>query len=289
MKLTKAQKKKEVARDLLSVFVEAQDLWMASKRDASRIKFLRPSALPFCPVGFFCGHATLGMASTMDFMGEYYTRVGTAVHDVMQKFMSPSQRFLADWECLSCGKRRRMSHKNECCEHTMKYHELLIDYKGIVGHIDGVFRDRRGRYWILDYKTSSLKGAPYKLKSPGAAYKEQVETYATLLYLQYKIKVEGVMLMFLPRDNPKEPQVWVDLIDRPDMKAVWKRLKAYKKMHAEALAVETAKEAIALARYGRCKNEWCQTCKRPDELEAQLRSAHKRGVKKGHVPLTGLK
>lgn len=289
MKLSKKQMKAEVTRDLLSVFVEAQDLWMASKRDASRIQFLRPSQLPFCPAGFFINHATLGMATTMDFMSEYYTRVGSAVHDVMQKFLSPSQRFLADWECLICGKRRRFTHKNECCEHTMKYHELLIDYKGIVGHIDGVFRDRRGRYWILDYKTCSLKGAPYKKSSPGSAYKEQVETYATLLYLQYGIKVVGVMLMFLPRDNPKEPSVWVDIIDKPDMKVIWKRLKAYKKMHAEVLAVSTAEEAVALARYGKCKGEWCQACKRPDGLKPQLRLAFKRGIKKKYVPLTGLK
>lgn len=281
-------KKKQVVRELLGAFVEAQDIWMASKRDASRIKFLRPSQLPFCAAGFFVQHATLGMVSTMDFMGEFYTKVGSAVHEVMQRFLSPSGKFLADWECRVCGKKRKLSTKSECCDFTMDYHELLINHKGVVGHIDAVFKDSKGKYWILDFKTCTISGASYKQKSPGAAYKEQVETYAIMLYLQYGIKVEGVMLMFLPRDNPKAPSVWVDLITNADLKRVHKRVKAYKKQHREALAVTTMKEAIALAQYGKCKNDWCKTCKSPKSLEEQLKLAYKRGKKAGHLPLAEL-
>lgn len=289
MKLAAKQKKREVVRELLQTYVEAQELWMANRRDAGRIHNLRPSQMPFCPIGFFVNHATMGMVSTMDFMGEYYTKVGTAVHEVMQKFLSPSGKFLADWECKCCGKWRRFSTKSECCDTTMEYHELLIDCKGVVGHIDAVFVDRKGRYWILDFKTCSVSGAGYKVKSPGPAYKEQVETYALMLYLQYKIKVEGVMLMFIPRDDPKVPTVWVRLVGKKTFDEVWTRIKGYKRAHKEVMAVETAKEAIALARYGRCANTWCKACKQPTDLETQLKAAYKKGKVKGHIPLTGLK
>lgn len=281
--------KKEVVRELLGTFVGVQDLYMASRRDASRIKFLRPSQLPFCAAGFYINHAQLGMVSTMDFMGEFYTKVGTAVHEVMQKFLSPSGKFLADWHCRICGRKRKTSTRSECCDFTMDYHELLIDYKGVVGHIDAVFKDKKGRYWILDFKTCSVSGAPYKQKRPGAAYIEQVETYAYMLWKQYGIRVEGVMLMFIPRDNPTSPTVWVDVLDKLDFKRVGKRIKTYKRMHRDALRAETLKDALALADYGKCKNEWCRVCKSPDSLKTQLKRAYKRGKAKGHLPLSTLK
>jgi hypothetical protein len=281
-------KKKQVIADLLSVYREAQDVVVASKRDAARIKFLRPSQMPFCPVGFFVQHATQGMVSTLDMLGAFYTSVGTTVHEVVQTYLSPSGRFLADWKCKICGKWRRMSTKSECCDFTMQYHEALINHKGVVGHIDAIFKDSKGKYWILDFKTATLKGAGYKSKSPPASYKEQIETYALMLWLQHKIKVEGVMLMFIPRDDPTKPEVWVDLVDGKRMKSVQQRIKKYKAMHKEALAAETAEEAIALARYGKCKHEWCKTCKSSLPLKSQLKAAYKAGKKKGHLPLTNL-
>lgn len=275
--------------DLLSTYIQAHDVVNASKRDASRIKFLRPSQMPFCAPGFYVQHATQGMVSTLDMMGAYYTSVGTTVHEVVQRYLSPSGKFLADWHCRVCNKWRRMSTDSECCDCTMDYHEVLINHKGVVGHIDAIFKDSKGKYWILDFKTCTVKGAGYKKKSPGAAYKEQVETYALMLYLQYGIKVEGVMLMFIPRDDPKMPEVWVKLVSRKRLKVVHERIKAYKKMHRAALNAETEEEAVALAAFGRCSHEWCKVCKSSLSLKSQLRAAYKVGRKKKHLPLSTLK
>jgi hypothetical protein len=228
------------------------------------------------------------MVSTLNMLGAYYTSVGTTVHEVVQTYLSPSGRFIADWECKTCGKWRRMSTNSECCDVTMTYHEALINHKGVVGHIDAIFQDRHGKYWILDFKTATLKGAGYKSKSPPASYREQVETYALMLWLQHKIKVEGVMLMFIPRDDPTKPEVWVKLINGARMKIVQERIRTYKKQHKEVLAVETAEQAIALARYGKCKHEYCKTCKSSLSLKSQLKAAYKTGVKKKHLPLINL-
>lgn len=288
LKLSTKIIKKQVIGELLCTYREAMDVVVASKRDASRIKFLRPSQMPFCPTGFFIRHATQGMVSTLDMLGAYYTSVGTTVHDVVQTYLSPSGKFLADWKCTICGKWRRMSTNSECCDCTMKYHEALINHKGVVGHIDGIFKDAKGRYWILDFKTCTLKGAAYKIKSPPKSYREQIETYALMLWLQHKIKVSGVMLMFIPRDDPTKPEVWVDLIDGKKLKAVQARIKVYKKQHKAVLAVETLKEALALAEFGKCKHEWCKTCKSGLTLKEQLKSAYKTGKKKGHLPISNL-
>ena len=289
MSITDKLKKKKVVADLLGVYLRAQDEFAASKRDASRIKFLRPSQLPFCPVGFYVSHATQGMVSTLNMLGAYYTSVGTTVHEVVQKYISPSGRFLADWQCRQCGKRHRLTTKSECCDFTMDYHEVQINHKGVVGHIDAIFQDAQGRYWILDFKTCTVSGSGYKQKSPGATYREQVETYAYMLYKQYGIKVEGVMLMFIPRDDPTKPTVWVKLVDAKDFKRIGARIKAYKQMHKEALNAETLSEALALAEWGRCKGDWCKTCKSGLSLKSQLRAAYKRGRQLNHLPLANLK
>lgn len=271
------------------MYLRAQDEIVASKRDATRIKFLRPSQMPFCPSGFFVNHATQGMISTQDMLSAFFTSVGTTVHEVVQRYLSPSGRFLADWRCKICGKWRRLSTNSECCDFTMEYHEVLIDHKGVVGHIDAIFKDSKGRYWILDFKTCTVKGATYKQKSPGAAYMEQVETYALMLYRQYGIKVEGVMLMFIPRDNPTIPSVWVRLIDTKDFKRVSKRIKQYKQQHKEALHATSLEEALALAEYGKCKSEWCKVCRSGLSLKEQIRKAYKIGRKQKHLPLINLK
>jgi hypothetical protein len=232
------------------------------------------------------------MVSTLNLLGTFYTSVGTTVHEVVQKFMSPGGKLLADWHCPSCRKWQRLTTNSECpkCEITMDYHEVLIDYKGVVGHIDAIFRDRHGKYWILDFKTCTVSGASYKKKSPGKVYIEQVETYALMLYLQYGIKVEGVMLQFIPRDNPVEPAVWVKILDikGTDGKRIMKRTKTYKLQHKEVLAAGTLDEVLALARFGRCANDWCSTCKRDVPLKKQLRAAYKVGDRKRYLPLRSL-
>lgn len=281
--------KKKVVADLLGVYLRAQDEFVASKRDASRIKFLRPSQLPFCPTGFFISHATQGMVSTLNMLGAYFTSVGSTVHEVVQRYLSPSGRFLADWRCRQCGKTRKLSTDSECCDFTMDYNEVLINYKGVVGHIDAIFQDAHGKYWILDFKTCTVSGSSYKQKSPGAAYREQVETYAYLLWKQYGIRVEGVMLMFIPRDNPVTPTVWVKLLDKADFKRIGATIKQYKVMHREALNAQTLEEALALASWGRCKGDWCKTCKSGLSLKSQLRAAYKRGRQLKHLPLANLK
>ncbi len=291
MNKTKAgkAKRKQVEADLLAAYRECCETTMASKRDASRIKFLRPSQLPFCAPSFFVRHATMGMVSTLDYLGAFYTSVGTTVHEVVQRYLAPGSKLLADWHCKPCNKWRRLSTNSECkCGRTMDYHEVLINHKGVVGHIDAIFKDRYGKYWILDFKTSTLTGSGYKKKSPGYVYKEQVETYALMLKLQYGIKVEGVMLMFIPRDDPTKPTVWTSLLDSDDFVRIQKRTNKYKKRHKQTLDAETWDEVKELAGFGKCKNPYCEICTSSASVIKKLRAAYKIGKQKGYLPLAQL-
>jgi CRISPR/Cas system-associated exonuclease Cas4 (RecB family) len=281
-------KTKQVVRELLAVYKESSEKHLISKGDINRIKFVRPSQLPICPVGVFISAATFGALRMTDMVSSFYMEVGTAVHSVVQKYLGTSGRFLATWQCRQCGKRHELTTRHECCDFDMDYHEISINHKGVIGHIDAVFQDSEGRYWIVDFKTSSVKGIIYKEKNPGPVYKAQVRAYALMLWLQYGIRVAGVMLMFIKRDNPTEPKVWIKEMDDDDFAKAKKEMKGYKRMLKEVLAVATANEAIALARYGRCKNPYCRTCKLDISLKTQIRKAYQKGKEAHRLPLSEL-
>jgi hypothetical protein len=280
-----------IEQELTKLYKSCTEVYTVTKGDPSRLKYLRPSQLPFCPPAFFIKHATMGLAQVMDLNGSFYTSVGTTVHEVLQKYLGTSGKFLANWECKICGKKRKCSMKNECCDMPMKYHEVEINHKGVKGHIDAIYRDNEGNYWIVDFKTTSVKSAPRKRTNPGVAYTEQVETYALMLWRQYGIKVKGVVLMFIRRDNPtwEAPVIWYMTLRTSDFKAIEARTERYKKRHQRVLTAQTEEEVLDLAKYGRCNSAYCRVCKSPTSLKKQLARAYKTGSQKNHLPLSRLK
>ncbi len=280
--------KSTIVTELLQTYNEAMDTFIPSKGDIARIKSLRPSQLPFCPVGFFVYHASHGAMRSMDMRGHFYTAIGTAVHTVLQTFMGRSGKFLANWRCPICRKTRKVSMQHECCDFPSKYDEVEISYKGVVGHIDGIYRDKHGHYWIIDFKTTSVLSALRKHSDPGLAYREQVDAYALMLWLEHGIKVKGVVLFFVRRDNPKEPVIWQMELSDLDFKVIKKRIVGYKRQHKEVLAAETMKEALALAQYGRCKNPWCKSCKSAVRQKTQIKFAFAKGEAANRLPLKNL-
>lgn len=280
-----------VAQDFLSVYRKTWDSVLTSDTaDAKRVLSLRPSQLPFCPISFFCELAMRGMNRSLDMAGGYYTQVGTTVHTVMQQYLPQSGRFLADYHCRECGTWHRLSHQWECCDFPADYHEIEIKWKGVVGHIDGIFKDRKGRYWILDFKTTSTKGATKKEKDPGPVYTEQVEAYAYFLKLQYGIAVEGVMLVFIVRDNPETPVVWTRPITQNDRLRIKAKFLAYKAMHKFALDIATEAQAVSMiAKFGLCINPHCKYCTTSKTvIKEKIRTAFRRGSPSGHVPIRAM-
>jgi len=292
-------KPKQVANELLAIYSQALDSSSLDKQHPGRIKAIRPSQLPFCPVSFFIRHATHGVYRSMDMRGNFFVNIGTSMHTVLQTFLGKHTHngkgvFLGDWQCKICRKKYPLSFKNECCDFSCHYEEIGIDFsfkkhptRKLVGHIDAVYRDKAGNYWVVDYKSTSLRGALGKSKTPGVVYQEQIETYAAFLRLQYGIKVKGIILFFVPRDDPSQPVMWTKTLDIDDIRRIIKRTKRYMRQHEEVMNVETKAEAMALAKYGSCSNYFCKECKKPDLKSALLR-AFKSGLRKNYLPLTTL-
>lgn len=218
-------------------------------------------------------------------MGAFYTSIGTAVHSTVQKYLAPSGAFLADYYCHECSTLYKFTHKPECCDFPTEYRELEVSYKGVVGHIDGIFRTKDGKYWIIDYKTTSLKGVIKKLEDPGKTYQAQIIAYAVLLLLQYKIKVEGVALIFIPRDTPKEPHIWEKPIGEQEIAAGRRDLRKWRDEHREIVNMTKVEQALPWIKK-RCDDPWCRPCRKTD---AQLRHILETGFATRKFPLLSLK
>lgn len=264
------------------------DALVVSKTSPGRILNLRPSAMPFCPLAFFELNANRGLTRDLDLRGMFYTSVGTTVHEVMQHALCRNGRYLADYYCYECGTWHMHSYVHECCGFPTEYNEVEINYNGVEGHIDAVYKDEQGRLWILDFKTTSIKAAPVKEKNPGANYKEQIQIYAVLYELQYGERIEGFMDAFILRDNPAlDPAVWAEPLTDDVRREVKAKLKRYKVAHTTALQVQTMKDVGAMYRkFGRCTDPECGLCKASDSvLKNRLKNAFRVGARASRFPL----
>jgi hypothetical protein len=202
----------------------------------------------------------MGMTFYMPMGMHYYVNVGHSVHNTMQLHLAQSGTLLADYHCRECKTWHRLSHQHECCGFACEYHEVTISYKGIGGHIDAIFRDRQGRYWIVDFKTTSLASAPGKRLKPGLGYTRQIRAYAYLLWRQYGIKVAGTMLFFIPRDNPRKPVVSEYLMTDRAYDTAFQDLKFDRRLHKDTMVAKTLADFRTLVKH-KCGGEYCDACK----------------------------
>ena len=269
----KLQPTRSVKSDFLQVYQDAVENTLTSSiGDPKRLYNLRCSQIPYCSASVLVNYAQRGRYQAMDFMMAFYVGVGHAVHHVMQTYLCQSGRFLANYTCKECDKVYKLSHQAECCGFPTTYDEIDLDYKGIQGHIDAVFQDRQGDYWILDFKTTSTNNADDKAKRPPTNYKRQVRAYAYLLWKQHKIKVKGLMLVFIPRDNPKNITIWEHRIKEKDFDDFRDELLIDLNLHKKTMVAQTISDMKPLLLS--CDGEYCKACKMPQSSKIGLLTKH---------------
>lgn len=289
LKIKKVQN--SVVTELLNVYNEALVSVIADKQDVSRIMNVRCSSLPFCSLTFFINHATNGVYRYLDMKGTFYTAIGTTVHEVAQKHIGLSGKFLADWKCVICNTEYKLSMTNECCDFPCTFEEISVKWKTkdgfISGHIDGIFKAADGKYYILDYKTTGVKAALTKQNDPGIVYREQVFMYAMLMWTTYKIKIAGVILFFIPRDDLKVPVVYYRPFTKVDFTKAKNKATKYIREHKQALEVETISQALLLMDNGNCKNPYCKICTKTN-IKSLVTEAYRIGVQRKNLPIKNL-
>lgn len=229
----------EVASHFGRVYAEAMEKVIVVSH--GRGPEFRPSSFPICPVlaymqmreaaklGYYPGKMNAG--------GGFFTSVGTAAHENIQYFIGESGNVFGDWKCKNpkCEKHTigrnlfddsgkmvragKLTRKNTCnnkcpkCCEPMEYIEKEIEYRGMKGHIDCIYRLPNGNYWIADYKTTT-KNNLKSSKLPKREHLMQLPTYCYVLEKKYGMVVEGFSLLYFSRDNPYEFKEYAEQWDK---------------------------------------------------------------------------
>jgi hypothetical protein len=167
---------------------------------------LRPSGFPYCGLRDLWQQLNGGQEGENGFLLDYYGGVGTAAHTVFQKYMGATGLVVGNWKC-GCGKTTKFSTQNICeCGNPMQYEELFMQNGNLRGYTDCLlFLD--GKYYVGDYKTSSVKNlVKHRLENvyPTLVNREQVLAYCVSLEKAYKIEISGWFLLYIARDNPQD-------------------------------------------------------------------------------------
>lgn len=194
-------------KDAKKVVAEVYKIACSAKYTVPWKRGLRPSGFPYCGLKDLFDLQQGGKIIEAGFTLDYYGGVGTAAHRVFQKYMGLTGLVVGNWKC-SCGNTTKWSTNNICsCGLPMEYEEVFVSNGSIRGFIDCILFIA-GKYYVLDYKTSSVKKlTDHRLLGnvyPIPANKSQVLSYCANLERQNNITIEGWMLIYIARDNPND-------------------------------------------------------------------------------------
>ncbi len=218
-----------IETDFGRAYKEAMDSAIRTKH--GRPPEYRPSSFPICPVLTymkFVGAHRGYYESEMGAGGGFFTSVGTAAHENIQYYMGNNMRMWGNWKCrnpkcrhalrardlydedgtiLRKGKlTRKHTTNNKCpgCDHSMEYIEIEINYRGLKGHIDAIYKMGKNMFWVGDYKTTTKNILKKSSELPKREHLMQVPTYCYALEKLYGMKILGFSLLYFSRDNPYE-------------------------------------------------------------------------------------
>jgi len=95
----------------------------------------------------------------------------------------------------------------------MSYEEFTVKaFRHLSGHLDGIYRSTSGHWFVVDYKTSSVKTIEMQKHTKTLPYNHnvsQIVAYCSLIELEWDIKISGWLLHYLARDSPATSHVTV--------------------------------------------------------------------------------
>src|SRR5690606_28422407 len=249
----------------------------------------RPSSFPICSVLVymqFLAAARNGFyESNMGAGGGFFTSVGTAAHENIQRYIGESGKIYGHWKCRNpkCKRShaardlydekgkivrpgaltRESTTNNKCptCKHAMEYVELEINYNGLKGHIDCIVKLEDGSYWVADYKTTTANNLK-STKLPKSEHLMQLPTYCYVLEKKYKMKIRGFSLLYFSRDNPYSFREHADKWTPRWRSQIGALIKDQKRVYRNAVrAFVENKPDLAIK---------CKVCTKPSDYEEKI-------------------
>lgn len=168
----------------------------------------RSSRLPFCPREYVIHHRLPKddrAARGEDYKFHFYVSIGSAVHEVVQRFLGISNFLYGAWTCCGVTEHdREGSALCLVCGQPQKYEELAP--KSDLGmHVDGVSVLYNG---VTEFKTTSSKNLP-TLKDPYSQHMMQASCYLHALNEENGWNLDKLIFVYFSRDNPSDFRVFV--------------------------------------------------------------------------------
>ncbi len=222
---------------------------------------LRVSGFPYCGLKHAYEKITFVNHDSDHALKSYYCDVGTAAHAVFQRWLGVGGRIYGDWKCRNpkCKHVVHFSNKHRCpkCKHEMLYEEFTVKaFKHVTGHLDGVYKSLDGRYWVIDYKTSSMRVVGSQRREPTLPYAKneaQIMSYCALIELMYDIEIAGWMLLYAPRDDPDRVAVYGEELGAEQKQRILKKIKKYDTQYETVLNLSDFDQMDYLIKTRACK------------------------------------
>jgi hypothetical protein len=183
------------------------------------------SSFPYCGLRHAYSNL-LDRQHSSTFLSSYYFGVGHVLHDNLQHFLGFGQRMYGSWKCTvpKCGGSRLFSNINTCptCKSVMQFREMRVgpnkQWPNIsIGFIDGLYRSMSKKWYLVDYKSTSLEHLKV-MEVPDSANLAQVKSYCPLVEMDYSIEVEGWILVYVARDKPNKIKVFTGSMSEKNKK-----------------------------------------------------------------------
>lgn len=227
-----------------------------------RIHRLRVSGFPYCGLRDAYNKITDHVEPDGDAMKDFYCSVGTTAHETFQRFLGSAGQIYGDWKCrnTSCQHVVKFSCKNVCpkCDSEMEYVEFTVYlFTHVSGHTDGLFLDKAGSWFVIDYKTSSVRVIESQKANPTFPYasnKAQIESYVVMLEELLGITIEGWMLIYIARDRPSLCKVVGALVSDTEKQEIYETIYKYDRQYDTVINLLTIKQLHYLERNKLCRD-----------------------------------
>lgn len=192
---------------VLSMEKTVSEVYPLLLEDSISPTVLRASSLPVCCILQYLSlhkENLEGPKRNVSYTSDFFTQLGSAVHLVVQRWMGQTGRILGNWYCPKCSYKKRMSlYEGDCpkCGTELLYKELVVKYKELSGHVDGIVLLPDENMIVLDYKTTTSSKINNGVK-PYIAYEKQIKSYSHILKEEYGLPIVGSSLLYISRDNP---------------------------------------------------------------------------------------
>lgn len=183
-----------------------------AKKPSTRQAEFRISGFPYCPIR----RLLFNKPSNESFSMEFYTSIGTAIHETIQKWATESEE--ARGRIFSCWKIKETEEVIGPCfykdipkkysNYTIEYEEITIKYRGLSGHVDLVLEILPNKFIIIDFKSTNLTRnklrKPYTWRDKYPASKSsiiQISSYSSLLTQEFGLNIIGWCLIYVDRGD----------------------------------------------------------------------------------------